>query len=104
MAHEITIFKAGKSLLKVVKGEYFPSKYSRPKTKTPDHELNPDQEYGKRFSKGEDVHRNLKSVDITEKDFNIGKKMADKIYGKDHCKRTACNIILPKKYVDKVET
>jgi hypothetical protein len=75
MADPIKIFKAGKALLKVFRGESDPSKWSNFKSKTPGRFFNPDKEYVKRFSKGEEGQRNLKSVDITEKDFNIGKKM-----------------------------
>ena len=43
----------------------------------------------------------IKSVDITEKDLKIGNKVAKKV--NPNCMEADCNVIVPKKYLDKID-
>ena len=61
------------------------------------------ENFAKDFQKLEELPKGskIKSVDITEKDLKIGNKVAKKI--NPNCMEADCNVILPKKYLDKIE-
>ena len=61
------------------------------------------ENFAKEFKKLDELPKGskIKSVDITEKDLKIGNKVAKKI--NPNCMEADCNVILPKKYLDKIE-
>jgi hypothetical protein len=61
------------------------------------------ENFAKEFKKLEELPKGskIKSVDITEKDLKIGNKVAKKV--NPMCMEANCNVVLPKKYLDKIE-
>ena len=61
------------------------------------------EDFAKDFQKLDEFPKGskLKSVDITEEDLKIGNKVAKKIA--PNCVGADCNVILPKKYLDKID-
>ena len=61
------------------------------------------ENFAKEFKKLDELPKGskIKSVDITEKDLNIGNKVAKKV--NPMCMEANCNVILPKKYLDKID-
>jgi hypothetical protein len=61
------------------------------------------EDFAKDFQKLDEFPKGskLKSVDITEEDLKIGNKVAKKLA--PNCVGADCNVILPKKYLDKVD-
>jgi len=96
------LLKGGEKLIKLYRGE------SKANTtgmgKTAGRWFNPDKNYVKHFTGSEKGQRTLKTVNVTEKDYNIGRKLHDKVYGKKHCQGTDCNVILPKKNLKDVKS
>jgi len=74
------------------------------KTKFKGRWFNPDKNYVKDFKSPFKGRSTLKTVNVSEKDYNIGRKLHDKIFGKDHCAGTKCNVILPKKNLKDVKS
>ena len=62
------------------------------------------EDFAKDFQKLDEFPKGskLKSVDITEEDLKIGNKVAKKLA--PNCVGADCNVILPKKYLDKNST
>lgn len=60
------------------------------------------ENFAKEFKKLDELPKGskIKSVDITEKDLRIGNKVAKKV--NPACMEADCNVILPKKYLDKI--
>jgi hypothetical protein len=61
------------------------------------------EDFAKDFQKLDEFPKGskLKSVDITEEDLKIGNKVAKKLA--PNCVGADCNVILPKKYLDKID-
>ena len=61
------------------------------------------EDFAKDFQKLDEFPKGskLKSVDITEEDLKIGNKVAKKLA--PNCVGADCNVILPKKYSDKID-
>jgi hypothetical protein len=61
------------------------------------------ENFAKEFKKLDELPKGskIKSVDITEKDLRIGNKVAKKV--NPMCMEANCNVVLPKKYLDKIE-
>lgn len=61
------------------------------------------ENFAKDFQKLDELPKGskIKSVDVTEKDLTIGNKVAKKV--NPNCMEADCNVILPKKYLDKIE-
>ena len=61
------------------------------------------ENFAKEFKKLDELPKGskIKSVDITEKDLKIGNKVAKKV--QPNCIEADCNVILPKKYLDKID-
>jgi hypothetical protein len=61
------------------------------------------ESFAKEFKRADELPTGskIKSVDITEKDLNIGNKVAKKI--NPNCMEADCNVILPKKYLNKID-
>jgi len=61
------------------------------------------ENFAKDFQKLDELPKGskIKSVDVTEKDLTIGNKVAKKV--NPNCIEADCNVILPKKYLDKID-
>ena len=61
------------------------------------------ESFAKEFKRSDEFPKGskLKSVDITEEDLKIGNKVAKKLA--PNCVGADCNVILPKKYLDKID-
>ena len=61
------------------------------------------ENFAKDFQKLDELPKGskIKSVDVTEKDLAIGNKVAKKL--NPNCSEADCNVILPKKYLDKID-
>jgi hypothetical protein len=61
------------------------------------------ESFAKEFKRSDELPKGskMKSVDITEKDLKIGNKVAKKVH--PNCIEADCNVILPKKYLDKID-
>jgi|GEM_PF-3933055 len=102
--------EAGKQLIKIYRGES-PRYFERGKGFTGDKTFGryfstkkeTAENFAKDFQKLDELPKGskIKSVDITEKDLKIGNKVAKKI--NPNCMEADCNVILPKKYLDKIE-
>lgn len=102
----MSIFKeAGKKLIKIYRGEG-PSYSDLGKDLASGRWFSTRKEtaesFAKDFKKLDELPKGskIKSVDVTEKDLKIGNKVAKKV--NPNCMEADCNVILPKKYLDKI--
>ena len=102
--------EAGKQLIKIYRGEgprYFERGTGFGSDKTFGRYFSTKKEtaenFAKDFQKLDELPKGskIKSVDITEKDLTIGNKVAKKL--NPNCMEADCNVILPKKYLDKID-
>lgn len=102
------LLKGGKKLIKLYRGENKMHESVRKaggsSSKTFGRFYNPDKEYVKAFASGKKGERTLKTVNVSEKDYNIGRKIEKKLYPGGSCQGTDCNVILPKKNLKDVKT
>ena len=86
---EPSVFRGGADT--ITKGRYFSTKKETA------------ENFAKDFQKLDKLPKGskIKSVDITEKDLTIGNKVAKKL--NPNCSGADCNVILPKKYLDKID-
>jgi len=101
------LIKGGSKLIKLFRGENKTVHGSGIKTKTSGRWFHTSKDYVKYFTginnKGE---RTLKTVNVTEKDYNIGRKIHDKVKGRKGCEGDLCSmgVILPKKNLKDVKS
>jgi len=102
--------EAGKQLIKIYRGEgpkYFERGTGFTSDKTFGRYFSTKKEtaenFAKDFQKLDEFPKGskIKSVDVTEKDLKIGNKVAKKL--NPNCMEADCNVILPKKYLDKID-
>ena len=102
--------EAGKQLIKIYRGEgprYFERGTGFGSDKTFGRYFSTKKEtaenFAKDFQKLDELPKGskIKSVDVTEKDLKIGNKVAKKL--NPNCMEADCNVILPKKYLDKID-
>jgi len=86
---EPSVFRKGEET--ITKGRYFTTKKETA------------ENFAKDFQKLDELPKGskIKSVDVTEKDLIIGNKVARKL--NPNCLDADCNVILPKKYLDKID-
>ena len=101
------IFKeAGKKLIKIYRGES-PSYSDLGKDSASGRWFSTKKEtaesFAKEFKRSDELPKGskIKSVDVTEKDLKIGNKVAKKV--NPNCMEADCNVIVPKKYLDKID-
>ena len=103
------LIKGGSKLIKLFRGENKAIHGRGLNTKTKGRWFHTSKDYVKYFAgaanskKGE---RTLKTVNVTEKDYNIGRKIHDKVKGKKGCEGDLCSmgVILPKKNLKDVKS
>ena len=111
MANPVNIIKAGQKLIKLFRGETTlknkrgPGVTSKELKKYKGRWFSPDKNEAKYFSNAEDKsqkgERILKTVTVSEKDYNIGNKLYKKVFGPNHCRGDHC--LLPTKNMKDVK-
>ena len=111
MADPLKIIKAGQKLIKLYRGEttiknsLSSGVRSKEMKKYIGRWFSPDKKEAKYFSnagdKSQKGERILKTVTVSEKDYNIGNKLYKKVFGPNHCRGDHC--LLPTKNMKDVK-
>jgi len=105
MAGPLKVIKTGENLIKLFRGENKAHAFGEGLSKTFGRWFHTDKDYVKYFTGSTKGERTLKTVNVTEKDYNIGRKIHDKIKGRKGCEGDLCSmgVILPKKNLKDVK-
>ena len=115
MGNPLKIIKAGQKLIKLFRGETTLKNkkgpmggdlyYDKKSKKYQGRWFSPDKNEAKYFSnagdKSQKGERILKTVTVSEKDYNIGNKLYKKVFGPNHCRGDHC--LLPTKNMKDVK-
>ena len=111
MTNPLKIVQAGQKLIKLYRGEttiknsLSSGVRSKEMKKYIGRWFSPDKKEAKYFSNAEDKsqkgERILKTVTVSEKDYNIGNKLYKKVFGPNHCRGDHC--LLPTKNMKDVK-
>jgi|DEB0MinimDraft_4_1074332.scaffolds.fasta_scaffold02788_2 hypothetical protein len=99
------LIKGGSKLIKLFRGENKAHERGL-NTKTKGRWFHTSKDYVKYFTGSTKGERTLKTVNVTEKDYNIGRKIHDKVKGRKGCEGDLCSmgVILPKKNLKDVKS